>query len=65
MKHSTNVIRSNCHEVGTYNLKKITLSAFDDKRFLYTDGVRILAYGHVRIRSGRDNDGLGHTGSKK
>ena len=65
MKHSMNVIRSNCHEVGTYNLKKITLSAFDDKRFLYTDGVRSLAYGHVRIRSGRDNHGLGHTGSKK
>jgi hypothetical protein len=43
-----------CHEVGTYNLKKITLSAFDDKRYLYTDGVRSLAYGHVRLTSKKD-----------
>jgi hypothetical protein len=53
-KHSMNVIRSYCHEVGTYNLRKISLSAFDDKRFLYADGVRSLAYGHVRLTSKKD-----------
>jgi hypothetical protein len=29
MKHSMNTIRSDCHEVGTYSLEKITLSALN------------------------------------
>jgi hypothetical protein len=54
MRHSMNTIRSACHEVGTYSLEKISLSAFDDKRFLATDGIKSLAYAHVRLGSRSD-----------
>ena len=64
MKHSMNTIRSDCHEVGTYSLEKITLSAFDDKRFLAADGIRSLAYGHVKLTSGKDNRQIGCVGSE-
>ena len=33
MKHSMNTIRSIAHDVGTYSLNKVSLSAFDDKSF--------------------------------
>ena len=65
MKHSMNTIRSDCHEVGTYSLEKITLSAFDDKRFLAANGIRSLAYGHVKLTSGKDNHQIGCVGSEK
>jgi hypothetical protein len=51
MKHSMNTIRSIAHDVGTYSLNKVSLSAFDDKRFLAKDGIKSLAYGHVRLAS--------------
>jgi hypothetical protein len=50
MKHSMNTIRSIAHDVGTYSLNKVSLSAFDDKR-LAKDGIKSLAYGHVRLAS--------------
>ena len=68
MKLSTNTIRSDCHEVGTYSLEKITLSAFDDKRFLAANGIRSLAYGYVKLTSGKDvqsSDMIGCVGSEK
>jgi hypothetical protein len=51
MKHSMNTIRSIAHDFGTYSLNKVSLSAFDDKRFLAKDGIKSLAYGHVRLAS--------------
>jgi hypothetical protein len=44
-----NTIRSKKHNIGTYEMKKITLSCFDDKRYLLEDGVTSYAYGHHRI----------------
>jgi len=35
--------------VRTMEMKKICLSAFDDKRYLLSDGIRTLAYGHKDI----------------
>ena len=65
MKHNMNTIRSDCHEVGTYSLEKITLSAFDDKRFLAANGIRSLAYGHVKLTSGKDNHEIDFVGSER
>ena len=43
-----NCIRSDHHKLYTYNTKKIGLSAFDDKRFICSDGISTLAHGHTR-----------------
>ena len=42
-------IRSVCHKLGSYELNKISLSCFDGKRYIFTDGVNSLAYGHYQI----------------
>ena len=34
------------HKLGTYEIDKISLSCFDDKRYLLDDGVYILSYFH-------------------
>ena len=40
------VIRSEKHAIYTMNLRKVSLSAYDDKRFIKDDGVSSYAYGH-------------------
>ena len=37
------------NKIGTYDVCKISLSFFDDKRFVLDDGVNSLAHGHVEI----------------
>ena len=37
-------IQSKKHKLGTYEIGKISLSCFDDKRYLLDDGIRTLAY---------------------
>ena len=32
------------HKMGTYEIDKISLSCFDDKRYVLDDGVNTLAY---------------------
>ena len=44
-----NSIRLDHHELFTYNINKIGLPAFDDKRFILDDGITALAHGHHRI----------------
>ena len=39
-------IQAKKHKIGTYEIDKIPLSCFDDKRFLLDDGVHTLAYFH-------------------
>ena len=34
------------HKIGTYEIDKISLSYFDDKRYVLHDGVNTLAYFH-------------------
>ena len=34
------------HKIGTYEIDKISLSCFDDKRFVLDNGVHTLAYFH-------------------
>ena len=39
-------IQSKKHNLGTYEVEKISLSCFDDKRYVLDDGVYTLAYFH-------------------
>ena len=39
-------IQSNKHKLGTYEINKISLSCFDNKRYELDDGVYMLAYFH-------------------
>ena len=48
-KRSMNQIRSYGHEIYYIKLNKITLSPYEDKRFILEDGVNTLAHGHYKI----------------
>ena len=39
-------IQAKKHKIGTYEIDKISLSCFDDKRFVLDDGIHTLAYFH-------------------
>ena len=39
-------IQGKKHKMGTYEIKKISLSVFDDRRFVSNDGIHTLAYFH-------------------
>ena len=41
-----NVILSRQHDVGTYHQTKVSLTAFDTKRWICDDGYHTLAHGH-------------------
>ena len=40
------IIQAKKHKIGTYEIDKISLSRFDDGRFVLDDGVHTLAYFH-------------------
>ena len=42
VRHKMKRIQSKLHSVGTYELNKISLSCFDDKRFVLNDGINTL-----------------------
>ena len=39
-------IQAKKHKIGTYEIDKISLSCFDDKRYVLDDGIHTLAYFH-------------------
>ena len=39
-------IKAKKHKIGTYEIDKISLSCFDDKKYVLDDGVHTLAYFH-------------------
>ena len=49
MHHTIKTIRSNNHQLGSFELNKISLSCFDDKRFIHQNGITSYAYGHYKI----------------
>ena len=51
IKHNMKRIQSKLRELGTYDIYKISLSCFDNKRYALDDGVHILAYFHKDIRN--------------
>ena len=49
VRHKMKRIQSNLHRIGTYDLNKISLSCFDDKRYILDNGIDTLAYFHKDI----------------
>ena len=46
IRHKMKTIQAKKHKIGTYEIDKISLSYFDDKRYVLDDGVNTLAYFH-------------------
>ena len=49
-RHSMKLIRSSEHRLFTVNVSKISLSAFDNKKYILDNGYDCLAHGHYRIK---------------
>ena len=49
MHHKMKTIRSNCHDISSYEINKVSLSCFDDKRYLLDDDIKSYACGHYKI----------------
>ena len=49
MRHMMRLIKSAKHQIGSYVVKKISLSCFDDKRYIHENGVTSYAYSHKRL----------------
>ena len=49
LMHQMGTIRSDHHQFGSYQLNKISLPCFDDKRYILEDGISSNAYGHKNI----------------
>ena len=43
-------VESKLHEIGTYNVCKISLSCFNEKIYILNDGVKILSYFHKDLK---------------
>ena len=50
MYHKMKTIRSQNHQLGSYEINKVSLSCFDDKRYIQEDGMTSFAYGHYNIK---------------
>ena len=46
IRHKMKIIQAKKHKIGTYEINKISLSCFDDKRQVLDDGIHTLAYFH-------------------
>ena len=51
MYHTMKTIPSNYHQIGSYELYKVSLSCFHDKRYLLDNGRKSYAYGHYKINT--------------
>ena len=45
------IVQNEKHKIGTYEINKISLSFFDDKRFLLDDRIYTLAYFHKNLKN--------------
>ena len=50
MYHKMKTIRSQNHELSSYEINKVSLSCFDDKRYIHNNGQTSYAYGHKNIK---------------
>ena len=48
MYHQMRSIRSDLHQISSYHLNKVSLSPFDDDRYILNDGITSYAYGHKK-----------------
>ena len=51
--HKMRRIQSKKYKIGTYEINEISLSCFDDKRFVLDDGIQKLAYFHKDLKKNR------------
>ena len=49
MYHKMKTIRSQRHQLSSYEINKVSLSCFDDKHYIYDNGTSSYAYGHYKI----------------
>ena len=56
IRHEMERMQAKKHKIGTYEIDKISLSCFDDKRFVLDDGVHMLAYFHKDCNKKDCND---------
>ena len=49
LNHQMKTIRSDCHQISSHQINKISLSPFDDKRYILSDKIRSYAYGNLNI----------------
>ena len=50
MHHKMKTIRNQNHELSSYEINKVSLSSFDDKRYIHEDGKTSYAYGNKSIK---------------
>ena len=43
-------IQGKKHKMGTYKINKMSLTVFDDKRFVLDDGIHTLGYFHKNLK---------------
>ena len=56
MHHTMKTIRSNNHQLGSYELNKVSLSCFDNKRYIHDNGVTSYAYSHYKINTPKQSE---------
>ena len=49
LHHNMKTIRSQKHRLGSYEINKVSLSCFNDKRYIHNNGISSYAYGHYKI----------------
>ena len=49
LHHQMKTIRSDCHQISSYQINKISLSPFDGERYILSDGISSYAYGNLNI----------------
>ena len=49
LHHKMKTITSQKHQLGSYEINEVSLSCFDDKRYIHDNGTSSYAYGHYKI----------------
>ena len=50
MHHEMKTIRSQRHQLSSYEIKKVLLSCFNDKHYIHDNRMSSYAYGHYKIK---------------
>ena len=50
LRHKMRRIQGKKHKMGTYEINKISLPVFDDKRLVLDDGIHTLTYFHKALK---------------
>ena len=49
LHHKMKTIRRQKHQLASYEINKVSLSCFDDKRYIHDNGISSYTYGHYKI----------------